>query len=87
MKQLYGFIKGRSAMTDLQQSDPESPTHPRLEVRESSPPELEEYAGGTIQARVGYIPVWLLVTYAVLFAWGLYYMYAYWGGVGPGRPG
>jgi hypothetical protein len=72
-------------MTDLQKSDPESSTHPKLEVRESSPPELEDYAGGLIQARVGYIPVWLLVTYAVLFAWGLYYMYAYWGGVGPGR--
>jgi hypothetical protein len=55
-------------------------------VRESSPPELEDYAGGLIQARVGHIPIWLLVTYAVLFAWGLYYMYTYWGGVGPGRP-
>jgi hypothetical protein len=54
-------------------------------VRESSHPELEEYAGGYIVARVGYIPLWLLVVYAVLFAWGLYYMYAYWGGVGPGR--
>jgi hypothetical protein len=87
MKQLYDSIKGRSAMTDLQQSDPESPTHPKLEVRESSPPELEEYAGGTIQARVGNIPAWQRVTYAVLFAWGLYNMYVYWGGVGPGRPG
>jgi hypothetical protein len=72
-------------MSELQSSNPEAPVHPDLEVRESSHPELEEYAGGTIQARVGFIPLWLLVVYGVLFAWGLYYMYAYWGGVGPGR--
>jgi hypothetical protein len=47
--------------------------------------EMEEYAGGTIQARHGYLPVWLLVVYAVLFIWGLYYSYHYWGGLGPGR--
>jgi hypothetical protein len=46
---------------------------------------MEEYAGGYIQARVGYIPVWLLTVYAVLFIWGLYYGYTYWGGLGPGR--
>lgn len=73
-------------MTDLQKSDPDSPVHPDLEVRGSSHPVLEEYAGGSIQARVGYIPVWLLVTYVVLFIWALYYMFAYWGGLGPGRP-
>ena len=32
--------------------------------------EMEEYQGGDIQARHGYIPVWLLVVYAVLFALG-----------------
>ena len=48
--------------------------------------EMEEYAGGYIQARVGYIPAWLLVVYAVLFVWALYYGYQYWGGLGPGRP-
>jgi hypothetical protein len=73
-------------MTEIQKSDPDSAVHQKLEPRESSHPELEEYAGGFIQARVGYIPVWLLVVYAVLFIWGLYYMYAYWGGLGPGRP-
>jgi hypothetical protein len=72
-------------MTDLQRSDPESQTHPELEVRESSHPELEDFAGGYIQARVGFIPLWLLIVYALLFAWGLYYMYTYWGGLGPGR--
>jgi hypothetical protein len=48
--------------------------------------ELEEYAGGYIQAWVGHIPAWLLVVYAVLFVWALYYAVAYWGGLGPGRP-
>ena len=46
---------------------------------------LEEYAGGTIQARHGYLPVWLLVVYAVLFLWSLFYMVVYWCGLGPGR--
>lgn len=72
-------------MTELQSSNPNSPVHPDLEVRGSSHPEMEEYAGGHIQARVGYIPVWLLVTYTVLFIWALYYLYLYWGGEGPGR--
>jgi hypothetical protein len=48
--------------------------------------ELEEYAGGYIQAFVGHIPIWLLVVYAVLFIWALYYLVNYWGGLGPGRP-
>jgi len=47
--------------------------------------EMEEYGGGSIQARHGYIPIWLLVVYAVLFLWSLYYMVVYWGGLGPGR--
>ena len=47
--------------------------------------ELQDYQGGEIQDRHGYLPVWLLVVYAVLFLWGLYYAYTYWGGLGPGR--
>ncbi|CCM71060.1 unnamed protein product (plasmid) [Sinorhizobium meliloti Rm41] len=54
-------------------------------MRQSSHPELEDYAGGLIQARVGFIPLWLLVVYVLLFGWGLYYMYVFWGGLGPGR--
>jgi len=48
--------------------------------------ELEEYAGGYIEAWVGHIPAWLLAVYAILFVWGLYYGYTYWGSLGPGRP-
>jgi hypothetical protein len=49
--------------------------------------EMEEYQGGSIEARHGYIPLWLLAVYAVLFIWALYYGYHFWGGVGPGRIG
>ena len=47
--------------------------------------ERQDYQGGELQDRHGYIPAWLLVVYTVLLFWGLYYGYAYWGGVGPGR--
>ena len=47
--------------------------------------ELEEYQGGEIQARHGYIPVWLLAVYAVLLVWSLYYGFVYWGFLGQGR--
>ena len=68
-------------MTDLQESDPNAKVHPDLAVRGSSHPVLEEYSGGYIQARVGYIPIWLLVTYAVLFVWAMS-MCVFWGGEG-----
>jgi hypothetical protein len=47
--------------------------------------EMEDYQGGEIQARHGYIPVWLMVVYAVLLVWSLYYGFVYWGFLGPGR--
>lgn len=50
----------------------------------SAHPELEEYAGGYIQAHHGTVPIWLLVVYAVLFVWSLIYLFYYWGGLGPG---
>lgn len=56
------------------------------EGHEGAHDEMEEYAGGYIQARIGHIPVWLLVVYVVLFLWALYYGWQYWGGLGPGRP-
>jgi hypothetical protein len=46
---------------------------------------MEEYSGGAIEARHGYIPAWLLVVYIVLLVWGIYYTFQYWGGLGPGR--
>ncbi len=60
---------------------------PSKPASDSPAHEMEEYAGGYIKARVGHIPVWLLVVYAVLFIWALYYLFTYWGGLGPGRFG
>jgi hypothetical protein len=45
--------------------------------------ELEEY-GGHIQARHGYIPLWLIAVYFTLFAWSVWYVIYEWGGLGPG---
>ena len=47
--------------------------------------EIEEYGGGEVESRHGYIPMWLLAVYMVLFVWGLYYAFHFWGGLGPGR--
>jgi hypothetical protein len=46
--------------------------------------DIEEFAGGEIRVRHGTINGWLLVVYLGLFVWGVYYLFAYWGGLGPG---
>jgi hypothetical protein len=71
-------------MTDPQRDSANAQPHAEGHERAH---EMEEYAGGYIQAWVGHIPAWLLAVYAVLFLWALYYGYHYWGGLGPGRPG
>jgi hypothetical protein len=58
--------------------------HTGGEKRTTHADELEDYAGGYIQSRHGTIHAWLLAVYAVLFVWALYYLYVYWGGLGPG---
>jgi hypothetical protein len=65
------------------QSEP-TVSRPRSEA-ELHRDETEEYGGGAIESRHGYIPIWLLVVYGVLALWGLYYAHTYWGGLGPGR--
>jgi hypothetical protein len=55
---------------------------------------VEEYAGGDIQAYHGIVNKWLLLVYALLCVWALYYLMGpfagftptlgYWGGLGPG---
>jgi hypothetical protein len=62
-----------------------TPSTPANDGSPAEMEEMEEYAGGTIQSRHGYFPVWLLVVYAVLLIWALYYLVVYWGGLGPGR--
>jgi hypothetical protein len=68
----------------------------RAPLAEKSGP-VEEYAGGEIRAYHGRVNKWLLLVYAMLFLWALYYLmgpfdgwtptFQYWGGVGPGLAG
>ena len=51
---------------------------------ERSSERVEEYAGGEIRVRRGIVNRWLLVVYLILFVWGIYYLFADWGGLGPG---
>ncbi|HEX2228616.1 MAG TPA: hypothetical protein VHM64_15885 [Candidatus Binatia bacterium] len=58
--------------------------------------ELEPYAGGELQSRHGIVNRWLLVLYALLFLWSIYYLigpfdgwrpefeFWGWGGLGAG---
>jgi hypothetical protein len=48
-------------------------------------PAVEEYADGEIKSYRGRVNRWLLVVYAVLALWGVYYLFAFWGGLGPGQ--
>ena len=45
---------------------------------------VESYAQGEIKAYHGIVNKWLLVVYALLGLWGVYYLFKYWGGLGPG---
>ena len=47
-------------------------------------PTVEEFADGEIRSYRGRVDRWLLVVYAVLAVWGVYYLFAFWGGLGPG---
>jgi hypothetical protein len=46
---------------------------------------VEEFADGEIRSRRGGVDAWLLAVYAVLAVWGVYYLFAFWGGLGPGQ--
>jgi hypothetical protein len=45
---------------------------------------IEEYARGEIRAYHGIVNAWLLFVYAGLGVWAIYYLFRYWGGLGPG---
>jgi len=63
--------------------DRDRPPHESAGPHEESE-ELESYAGGEIQVRPGKINRWLLIVYLILLLWSLYYLFTYWGGLGPG---
>lgn len=44
----------------------------------------ETFAGGEIRSYHGIVNKWLLVVYVILAVWGVYYLFKYWGGLGPG---
>jgi hypothetical protein len=46
--------------------------------------DLESFAGGEILVRHGKVNLWLVIVYFSLFLWAIYYLFAYWGGLGPG---
>jgi hypothetical protein len=45
---------------------------------------LEDFADGEVQSRRGGVDWWLRVVYVALAIWAVYYLIAYWGGLGPG---
>jgi hypothetical protein len=51
--------------------------HPKLGA-------VEEFARGEISSFHGIVNTWLLVVYAGLAVWAVYYLVKYWGGLGPG---
>ena len=61
-------------------SDRRDPAHPKR-----TEPAAEEFADGEIQTYRGRVDGWLLAVYAVLAVWGVYYLFAFWGGLGPGQ--
>ena len=48
------------------------------------PDTVHDYGDGKIQTRTGRVNRWLLVVYALLALWSVYYLVVYWGGLGPG---
>ncbi|MGH7321283.1 MAG: hypothetical protein ACRELA_16870 [Candidatus Rokuibacteriota bacterium] len=45
---------------------------------------IHEFANGEIRSYEGSVNRWLLVVYAILGIWAVYYLFTYWGGLGPG---
>jgi len=43
----------------------------------------KETFGGEVESYEGAVPLWLIIVYASLIVWGLYYLVNYWGGFGP----
>jgi hypothetical protein len=61
-----------------------TPPEQSAEERARTHGPIEEYAGGEIKSYHGIVNRWLLVVYAILGVWGIYYLFVYWGGLGPG---
>lgn len=64
--------------------DVDDVTHPQWTEAPHADPEIEEFAGGEIRSFHGRVDAWLVAVYAVLAVWGLFYLFRFWGGLGPG---
>jgi hypothetical protein len=69
-------------MTD--KDDLDDITHPQWTEATHADPAVEEFAGGEIRSFHGRVNGWLLAVYAILAVWGVYYLFRFWGGLGPG---
>ena len=66
-------------------SDNEDLTHPEWTDAPHAGPAIEEFADGEIRSYHGRVDGWLLAVYAALAVWGIYYLFQFWGGLGPGQ--
>lgn len=55
-----------------------------LQAAEKRRGPIEEHARGEIRSYHGIVNRWLLAVYAILTVWAIYYLFKYWGGLGPG---
>jgi hypothetical protein len=65
-------------------TDRDDAAHPRGTAAPPDEPAVQEFADGELRSYHGGVNIWLLVVYAVLAVWGVYYLFAFWGGLGPG---
>ena len=61
-----------------------SDRYPERSEAPHAEPAVEAFADGEIRSYRGRVDRWLLVVYAVLAVWGVYYLFAFWGSLGPG---
>jgi hypothetical protein len=64
---------------------PQDPGHPEWTEAPHAESAVEAFADGEIRSYHGRVDRWLLAVYAVLAVWGVYYLFAFWGGLGPGQ--
>lgn len=65
-------------------TDKDDATHPEWTEAPHADPEIAEFARGEIRSYHGRVNGWLLAVYAALAVWGVYYLFKFWGGLGPG---
>lgn len=65
-------------------ADKDDPAHPEWTEAPHAPREVQEFAGGEIRSFHGRVDGWLLAVYAILAVWAVYYLFRFWGGLGPG---